>query len=81
MTEVCANCFHDRANHKAICNATLTCICEKYVEPEIVEWANEVEMYKFQHKSVEARVKYMLEKWPHFRNCLAHLQNSFHIFY
>ena len=69
MTEVCASCFHQRENHKAICNATLTCICEKYVEPQIVEWANEVEMYKAQHKFVEDRMKYMLEKWPHLRNC------------
>lgn len=66
---MCADCFHEKGNHSgAICSGSLTCLCEKFIEPYLVEWAQEVEMYKAQHRAVSDRVKYMLEKWPHLRN-------------
>ena len=65
----CQKCFHPKENHAAICNGSLTCLCEKFVPSELVEFAQAIEKYKSEHRTIYDKVKFMLEKIPTTRNC------------
>lgn len=71
----CGNCQHDKANHvnidgtpNSICNATIYCNCECYMESNLVEFAEEIEKLKSELKFVKHRVRWILEKIPQTRN-------------
>lgn len=64
----CGSCFHPKENHGIVCSGSLDCMCQKFEEPYLVEWAQEVEMYKAQNKTCERRVEYWLRRFPHLRN-------------
>ena len=66
--DLCADCFHPEVNHKEICNASLTCLCEKFNPPFLVRFAQEIEMQKSKLKSVFNRCKFILTKIPPTRN-------------
>jgi len=66
--DLCADCFHPEDNHKAICNASLTCLCEKFNPPYLVRFAQRIEKEKSERKSVKERSGYILEKIPQTRN-------------
>ena len=49
----CANCFHDEENHHdGVCSGDLTCMCSKYIEPFLFEFAQRVEEEKYIRKSI-----------------------------
>jgi len=66
----CSRCFHPMDNHKEnhFCTADLTCMCQNFIEPEFTKWEHDVQKYKAQNKTLMARVKFLLEKYPHLRN-------------
>lgn len=67
----CGNprCNHPEENHKtAICNGDLTCFCEKFVQPELEKFAQEVDMFKAKFSDDIKRAKFILEKIPTTRN-------------
>jgi len=66
---ICAKCFHPQENHKSsICSGSITCLCERFVIPELVLFAQEIEMQKSKLKTVFDRCKYILSKIPPTRN-------------
>lgn len=65
----CADCFHPKENHvDGVCNGSLTCMCPKYVEPILFEFAQLVEKEKADRKSINKRVRWILETIPKTRN-------------
>jgi len=66
--DLCAKCHHPKKNHGVVCSGDLTCMCESFVPPFLVAFAQEIEMQKAKLKSVNARCKYILEKIPPTRN-------------
>jgi len=64
----CANCFHERDNHGVVCSGSITCLCEKYIEPALVEFAQKIEKAKHHYKSLKDRAEYLLEHIPQIRN-------------
>jgi len=66
--DLCANCFHPEDNHKVICNADFTCLCEKFIPPVLAKFAQEIEMQKSKLKTVSERCQYILSKIPPTRN-------------
>ncbi len=67
----CGNpsCNHPKENHNtSICNGDLTCFCEKFIEPVLAAFAQEVEVNKARLRSVYDRCKYILDKIPPTRN-------------
>jgi len=67
----CGNpsCNHPIENHRSsICNGDLTCFCEKFIEPVLEQFAQEVEANKATMKSVYDRSRYILRKLPPTRN-------------
>jgi len=65
MTELCADCFHEEANHDGICNATLTCLCQKFIPQELEDFAADIDRYKYIALTVKARVLHMILRLPH----------------
>lgn len=51
-----------------ICTGSISCDCQHYEEPVLVEFAQEIEKIKFKIKSIYQRSKYILEKIPPTRN-------------
>lgn len=71
FSSLCANpkCNHPKENHtQVVCNGDLMCMCEKYEEPEIYAFFQEVEAQKEKLKTVEKRCKFLLEKIAPSRN-------------
>ena len=66
--ELCSSCFHPEDNHEVMCNASLTCLCEKFNPPYLARFAQEIDKVKNERKSIFARCKYVLEKLPPSRN-------------
>lgn len=65
----CASCFHEEENHKtSICNADLMCLCQEFVRPILVEFAQKIEENKKILKTFYDRCKFILEKIPQSRN-------------
>ena len=65
----CANCFHAKENHTSgVCSGSLTCMCEKYIEPFLFAFAHRVEQEKHERKSIKKRCEYILEHIPKTRN-------------
>src|SRR5574342_1067468 len=71
----CAKCYHSKDNHtnvdgtdKAVCSGSLECRCDKYEEPFLYEFAQEVEKVKITYKSLKERCEFVLEKIPQLRN-------------
>jgi hypothetical protein len=67
----CADCFHPKENHPGdghFCNKELDCMCQKYIEPFLYEFAQRVEQEKHERKSIGKRCEYILEKIPQSRN-------------
>ncbi len=65
----CANCFHEFINHKegSFCTETLSCMCQHYETP-MSEFINEINKSLELHKTIEKKVKFILEKIPNLRN-------------
>ncbi len=66
--DLCENCHHFSENHAAVCNGSIECLCEKYISPVILEFAQAIEKYKASNKAIYDRVKFVLEKIPSSRN-------------
>lgn len=64
----CADCFHPEENHRGICNATLNCLCQKFIPQELFDFAADIEKYKHEAKSIRARVLILIQKLPHLGN-------------
>lgn len=65
----CADCFHDEENHTGgVCSGSLTCMCPKYKQQVLFDFAHEVEMEKAIRKSVYKRCFFVLQKIPGSRN-------------
>jgi len=65
----CAECHHGQENHvSSICNGSLECFCEKFVPPVLFEFAQLVEKFKHQHRNVEEKCQFILNKMPPTRN-------------
>ena len=67
----CANplCDHPNENHAGgICTGSLECLCQKFLEPVLEQFAQEVEAKKARLKSVYDRCKFILQKIPPTRN-------------
>lgn len=65
----CADCFHEQYNHHdGVCTGSITCMCSKYVEPFLYEFAQRVEEEKFIRKSIGKRCEWILENLPTTRN-------------
>lgn len=73
----CAKCFHAKENHKPvegtagkyhICTGSLTCTCEHFEEPYLVEFAQRIEEEKYIRKAIKSRCEYILEEIPQTRN-------------
>ena len=65
----CAECFHSKENHHSgVCSGSLTCICPKYIEPFLFEFAQRVEKEKHERKTIKKRCEYILENIPKTRN-------------
>lgn len=68
-SSTCADCFHAETNHKdGVCNGSLTCMCPKYIEPILFEFAQLVEQEKQERKSIKKRCQWILETIPKTRN-------------
>ena len=68
---MCGNCFHPKENHPGdghFCTRELTCMCQKYVEPELVQFALLVEKAKAERKTIYKRCYFILDKIPPTRN-------------
>jgi len=65
---LCADCFHEEENHKGICNATLDCLCQKFIPQELFDFAADIEKYKFIAKTTYARCLHMILRLPHLGN-------------
>lgn len=65
----CSNCFHEQTNHESsICNGSITCLCEKFIPNELMEFAVKIEKAKSEIKTHYDRCKYILENIPQSRN-------------
>lgn len=64
----CADCFHLEENHKGICNATLTCLCQKFIPQELFDFASDIEKYKHEAKDTYSRCLHMIQRLPHLGN-------------
>lgn len=63
------NCNHPNETHKGgICMGSLECRCEKFTEPILEAFAQEIEVQKAKLKSVYERCKFILTKLPPTRN-------------
>ena len=51
-----------------ICNATIFCRCERFVEPYLEEFAQDIEKVKHERKTIFDRVLYILTNIPQTRN-------------
>lgn len=72
FSNLCANprCNHPKENHiEIVCTGDLMCMCNKFIEPEIYAFFQEVEAQKEKLKTVEKRCKFILERIPTTRNC------------
>ena len=65
---LCAKCHHPESNHGVVCSGELMCMCEKFIKPVLVAFAQEIEMQKAKLRSVYERCRYILEKIPPTRN-------------
>lgn len=70
LSSSCANCFHGQESHppEGICRGSISCLCQKFVPSELVEFAQEVERFKSEYKKVYQRCKFILTKIPPSRN-------------
>jgi len=70
MTPKCGNpkCNHPKENHGVICNGSIECFCEYWVEPVLEEFVQEVEAFKAKFKDDVRRASFILEKIPTTRN-------------
>jgi len=70
MIPKCGNpkCNHPRENHGVICNGSIECFCEYWVEPILEPFFQEVEVNKEKLKTNYERCKYILSKLPPTRN-------------
>ncbi len=76
MMPECANCFHSKYNHKPIegydnchiCTGSLECRCEKYEEPYLTEFAQNIEKEKVKRWSIFDRCEHILKTIPQIRN-------------
>lgn len=73
--ELCAKCFHAKENHlnidgtpKCVCNGSLQCMCDTFVEPFLERFAQRIEQEKKTRKDVKKRCEYILEEIPQTRN-------------
>jgi hypothetical protein len=65
----CAKCFHEKNNHEGVvCSGALDCMCQEYVAPVLVEFAQEIEMQKERLKTIYDKCLYLLKKIPQSRN-------------
>ena len=73
----CAKCFHEKENHVPvegtdgkchICTGSITCTCEHFNEPYLVEFAQRIEEEKYKRKNIFERCLYILDKLPPTRN-------------
>ena len=68
-TMTCARCYHPKENHDSgICSGSLTCMCPRYEEQFLNEFAQLVEKIKYEQTSINQRCKFILEKIPPLRN-------------
>lgn len=70
ISNLCCKCFHEEENHKDnhICTGSLTCLCQHFEPPFLLEFAQEVEKFKHLHDGVFKRCKFILEKIPTTQN-------------
>lgn len=71
----CAGCFHEEENHQqmdgtpnCICSGSITCRCEHFDVPYLVEFAQRIEEEKYIRKNIFDRCLYILDKLPPTRN-------------
>lgn len=76
MSSKCANCFHQKENHKPvegtdnchICTGSLECRCERFEDQYLERFAERVEEEKHKRRTIKSRCEYLLEKIPPTRN-------------
>ena len=51
-----------------ICTGDITCSCEHFEEPILMEFAQEIEKFKHLHTKIGKRCKFILQKIPTTRN-------------
>lgn len=73
--ELCAGCFHPKENHKnmdgtdkCICSGSITCTCDTFTPPFLQRFAQRIEQEKKERKTINRRVRYILEEIPKTRN-------------
>jgi len=66
----CQECFHEEENHEEghFCTGDLTCICQKFTSPVLVEFAQKIEKVKHEYKTLYDRCKYLLDTIEPIRN-------------
>ena len=65
---LCSKCFHSREYHGVVCSGSITCLCEKFIESYLVEFAQKIERVKHQYRSLYDRAEYLLALIPQIRN-------------
>jgi len=66
--ELCAKCFHPENNHGVVCSGDLMCLCEKFVPPFFVRFAQRIEKEKYERKNLRERCDFILSEIPQTRN-------------
>lgn len=67
---LCVECTHKKDRHLApgVCNGSILCQCQGFVEPVLSQFFMEIEKAKMELRTMEKRCEFILEKIPQTRN-------------